>query len=72
MGAAADETGASIDLAEVLGWAAPGALLLALIWAANYRGRLHKFMRESQPEMLARAARHFWRAKLALLAALEA
>ena len=72
MGASGHETGASIDLAGVLGWAAPGALLLALIWAANYRGRLHKRMRESQPELLARAARHLWRARLALIAALEA
>jgi hypothetical protein len=72
MDALGDETGVSIDVADVLGWAAPGALLLVLIWAANYRGRLHKHLRESQPEVLARAARHLWRAKLALIAALEA
>jgi hypothetical protein len=72
MGASGDEMGASIGVADALGWVAPGALLLALICAANYRGRIHKLIRQSEPEMLARAIRHFWRAKLVLIAALEA
>ena len=64
--------GAPIDVADVVGWVIAGAVFLALIWAANYRSRIHQLLREGTPEALVRAARRLWRAKLALFAALEA
>lgn len=64
--------GASMDLIDALGWVVTGAILLALFWAATYRGRIHCLWRQRAPDALVSAAHELWRARLALLAALEA
>jgi hypothetical protein len=49
-----------------------GAVILALSWAAHYRGRIHCLWRQKAPDALVSAAHELWRARLALVMALEA
>jgi hypothetical protein len=64
--------GASMDVIDALGWVVTGAILLALFWTATYRGRIHCLWRKRAPDALVSAAHELWRARLALLVALEA
>jgi hypothetical protein len=57
---------------DVLGWLATGAILVGLLWAANYRGRIHSALRQRTPDLVVDAARQLWRARMALVVALEA
>jgi hypothetical protein len=67
-----DEMDASLDVIDVLGWVAMGVIIVALSWTANYRGRIHCLLRKRIPDGLVNAARELWRARLALVVALEA
>ena len=64
--------GASLDVIDPLGWVVTGAVFLALSWAAHYRGRIHCLWRQKAPDALVSAAHELWRARLALVVALEA
>jgi hypothetical protein len=62
----------SMDVIEALGWMVTGAIVLALCWAAHHRGRIHCLWRQRAPDALVTAVHELWRARLALVVALEA
>ena len=64
--------GASLDVIDPLGWVVTDAVFLVLSWAAHYRGRIHCLWRQKAPDALVSAAHELWRARLALVMALEA
>ena len=61
-----------VDVIDQLGWVVTGAVFLALSWAAHYRGRIHCLWRQKAPDALVSAAHELWRARLALVMAMEA
>jgi hypothetical protein len=61
-----------MDVMDALAWLATGTVLAVLLWAANHRGRMHAVLRQRTPEVVVDAARQLWRARMALVVALEA